>query len=265
MRGGRYWDAIAANHATHGASRVLRLYSDAVYQPLLERWLPPRAGRVLKTDLFDEAWSDGLVPVLAARADRVVGTDLSILIKRHARDRHVCLDAVGADVRQLPFRAETFDIVVSNSTLDHFETHGEILEGLAEILRVLRPGGQLIVTLDNRSNPMIALRNALPFGLWRRLHLVPYYVGATYRSSELRQALVDLGFIVRDVAMVMHVPRLLVRTIGAVVGRPRQARLADRLARMEWLGRAPTGALTGQYVAVSAVKPARAADTRQSV
>jgi SAM-dependent methyltransferase len=251
----RYWDRIAATHPTDGASRVLRLYSDAVYVPLLRRWLPERTGRILKTDLFDEAWSDGLVPVLASRADHVVGTDLSILIRQHARERHTSLDAVGADVRRLPFIDHVFDTVVSNSTLDHFATHAEIVEGLAEIYRVLRPGGQLIISLDNLANPMIALRNFLPFGLWRRIGLVPYFVGATYRPSGLRHALVQVGFEVAEMVMVMHVPRLCLRALGGLLNPSRERTVVDGLARLEWMGRAPLGRLTGQYIAADARKP----------
>jgi SAM-dependent methyltransferase len=256
---GRYWDGIAARQAENGAADVLRLYSDAVYVPLLERWLPQRIGSALKTDLFDEAWSDGLVPLLASRADRVIGTDLSVLIRRHARRRHGHLHAVGADVRRLPFGDGVFDTVVSNSTLDHFPNRAELVEGLKEIHRVLRPGGHLIVTLDNLANPMIALRNALPFGLWRRLGLVPYFVGATYRPAELSNVLTSLGFAVREIAAVMHVPRLFVRVLGGALSAERQQRLVTSVARLEWLGRAPTGSLTGQFVAASAIRePSRA-------
>jgi SAM-dependent methyltransferase len=251
---GRYWDRIAASHPEHGASQVLRLYSDAVYVPLLERWLPEDAGCALKTDLFDEAWSDGLVPVLAGRARSVIGTDLSVLVRRHARRRHTALHAVGADVRSLPFADRVFDTVVSNSTLDHFPTRRELNDGLREIHRVLRPGGQLIVTLDNLANPTIALRNALPFTLWRRLGLVPYFVGASYRPSQLRAALDALGFTVTNVATVMHVPRLLVRMMGAVLHESRQPGLVAALARFEWLGRAPSRSLTGQFVAAKALR-----------
>jgi SAM-dependent methyltransferase len=251
-----YWDRIAETHPADASSRVLRLYSDAVYIPLLRRWLPERTNRILKTDLFDEAWSDGLVPVLASRAGHVVGTDLSILIRRHARQRYNSLDAVGADVRRLPFGDSVFDTVVSNSTLDHFGTHAEIVDGLSEIYRVLRPGGQLIISLDNLANPMIALRNLLPFGLWRRLGLVPYFVGATYRPAGLREALVRVGFDVAEMVMVMHVPRLLVRVLGGLFGQSRERAVVSRLAGLEWIGRAPLGRLTGQYIAADARKPA---------
>ena len=80
------------------------------------------------------------------------------------------------------------------STLDHFRSHSEIVTSLRELLRVLRPGGQLLLTLDNPANPLVGLRNALPFGLLHRLRIVPYYVGATCGPRGLRRLLPQVGF-----------------------------------------------------------------------
>ena len=85
---------------------------------------------------------------------------------------------MNADVRCLPFVDGVFDLVVSNSTLDHFETSREIERAVAEIHRVLAPRGLFILTLDNPANPAVALRNALPFAL---LHQVGWCVATSAR------------------------------------------------------------------------------------
>ena len=51
------------------------------------------------------------------------------------------LDAVRADVQALPFRDERFDCVLANRVLYHVP---DLDKGLAEIVRVLRPGGRLV-------------------------------------------------------------------------------------------------------------------------
>jgi len=77
-------------------------------------------------------------------------------------------DAVHRDLadRRLPGSLgallKTFDTVLSNSTLDHFDGAAQIRVSLAEPARVLRPGGRLLVTLDNPANPLLALSKALP-------------------------------------------------------------------------------------------------------
>src|SRR5204863_8026948 len=66
------------------------------------------------------------------------------------------------DVRALPFADGSFDVVVSTSTLDHFQARADIDTALRELHRVLASDGLAVVTLDNPWNPLVALRNALP-------------------------------------------------------------------------------------------------------
>lgn len=251
----RYWNAVAADWRTAPAA-LWRLHSDVVNLALLARWLP-RGGnaRVLKTDLFDEALAEGLYPVLAAGPRRFVGIDLSVTILRGARRRHADLRAAGADVRRLPFADGVFDVVVSNSTLDHFASATDIPASLRELRRTLRPGGELVLTLDNPRNPIIRLRNALPFQLLRRTRLVPYYVGATCGPRRTRRLLEDAGFEVLEESAIMHCPRVLVVAASGLVERASPAvrrQLLRGLAACERLGRWPTRYLTGHFLAVRA-------------
>ena len=55
----------------------------------------------------------------------------------------------------------SFDLVVSTSTLDHFGHASDIGDALAELNRVLRKGGELVITMDNTGNPVIALRRII--------------------------------------------------------------------------------------------------------
>ncbi len=124
--------------------------------------------RLLKTDLFDEALTTGLYPLL-------VGTSASRL-----RRRHLLFDLASRGRTQrpsasrpgrcalLPFADGAFGGIVSNSTLDHFASTADIVSALAELYRVLRSGGRLLLTLDNLANPVVALRNALPSRLLNR-------------------------------------------------------------------------------------------------
>jgi SAM-dependent methyltransferase len=156
------WDAVVRAWRETPATLLLRAYSDAANRRLLERWVPTRAGRVLKTDVFDEAVAEGLAPFLARRADALVAIDASPAAVEAARRRRPELDARVADVRSLPFEDGSFDVVVSTSTLDHFQARADIDTALLELGRVLAPGGLAVVTLDNPWNPLVALRNGPP-------------------------------------------------------------------------------------------------------
>jgi SAM-dependent methyltransferase len=223
----------------------LRAYGDEVNRLLLERWLPKSAGRVLKTDLFEEAVGDGLAQMLGDRFQRVDAIDVSRAVADEASRRHPGINVVCCDVRELPYEDGTFDAVVSTSTLDHFDTVADIGAALQEVRRVLAPGGVVMVSLDNLANPLVAMRNALPFRWLHRIGLVPLYVGATCRPGELQKLLAATGFDVNATTAIMHVPRVIALAVG---------RGMDTMLGFERLGRLPTRFLTGQFVAARAVR-----------
>lgn len=255
-----YWDSVAQAWQEEHPQALWRVHSDAVYSALFAQWLPDHTvERLLKTDLFDETYGQGLYPLLASRAEVVMGTDLATLTVRAARSRHSDLIGMEADVRRLPFADDTFDVIVSNSTLDHFESLDQLLVGLAELYRVLASGGQLLLSLDNLANPAIAVRNALPSRLMERLRtVVPYYVGATCGPGRLQRVLREVGFEVVEVTALMHHPSILAVAMARLLQRRASPATRRRFLRLlmslEHLSRLPTRFVTGHYVAVRAVK-----------
>lgn len=227
---------------------------------LLTRWQPIHPiEKLLKTDLFDEAVSEGLRAVLDAQAKRVFYIDTSFKIHQMARGRHPDLQTVKADVRQLPFAKASFDCIVSNSTLDHFESLGEITNSLREFYRVLRPGGHLILTLDNLSNPIILLRNSLPLRLLQHLKIVPYDLGPTLRAKQLKILLRKSGFNVLQTDAIMHCPRVLcvamAHWLEKYASNTMQTYFLRFLMAFEGLSHLPTRFFTGYFIAVKATKP----------
>jgi SAM-dependent methyltransferase len=255
----RYWDAVAEVWQRTSPQSLWRAHSDAVNAALLAQWLPnARVERLLKTDLFDEAFGEGLYAQLVRSTQLLVGIDLLASIVRADRARYAGLQVAMADVRRLPFASSSFDVIVSNSTLDHFRASYEIGTSLCELHRVLRVGGQLLLTLDNPANPVIALRNVLPFRWLNRLGLVPYYVGATYGPRRLPRILERVGFDIAEVRLVMHCPRVvavkLAQGLEGWIGPKMQRSFLRCLMTFEGLSHWPTRFLTGYFVAVKAMR-----------
>ncbi|MGH8008336.1 MAG: methyltransferase domain-containing protein, partial [Candidatus Binatia bacterium] len=124
----RYWDGVAEAWQKTRPQTLWRRHSDAVNLELLARWLPQqRVARLLKTDVFDEAFGEGLYPLLELKAEQGIGMDLSVSTVHAARTRYASLRGVGADARCLPFANDTFDVIVSISTLDHYRSRAEIV------------------------------------------------------------------------------------------------------------------------------------------
>jgi SAM-dependent methyltransferase len=266
------WDGLAGLWLAQPTQVLWRRHSDAVNARLAAAWLPERAGRVLKTDLFDEAVSGGIVSTLADRADEVVGIDLSPAVVKAAAARNKRVRAQVADVRALPFPDESFDAVLSNSTLDHFDSRDEIVLSLRELRRVLRPGGTLVITLDNPWNPLLAVSKALPQRwlneTWNRhssglgkVGVLPYQVGVTMSAPALGRTLVGVGFTVEETSAVIHAPRLPAVLICSLLerraGTSAQERLLRILMRCEGLRERRTRLVTGTFVAIRAIRQER--------
>jgi SAM-dependent methyltransferase len=250
MRGTATGPAPGPSRQAEGGplSALWRLQSDAIVESLIRRWLDP-GDSVLKTDLYDEAVTAGLFEALASRFVRVHGIDPDPVVVGSARSRHAGLEAHRADVRALPFDPA----VLSNSTLDHLPDRGEVLAAVGEIRRVLRPGGALLITLDNRVNPLIGARNALPATLARRLRGgFPYETGWTCGPRGLRSLLEDSGMRMLERTAVLHAPRFVTARMRA--GSEPGSRLR-RVLVWERLERMPSRYLSGHFVAALARAP----------
>ncbi|HEX6574686.1 MAG TPA: class I SAM-dependent methyltransferase [Gemmatimonadaceae bacterium] len=254
------WTQVAVEWIETAPQKLWRRHSDLVNTMLLERWMPrEKVARILKTDLFDEVVAKGVYPMLATRGDSVLALDISPMVSIAARKRYPRLETMGADVRALPLADDSVDVIVSLSTLDHFHGQDEIHRALLELFRVLAPGGTLIMTLDNPANPIVALRNKLPYRLTHSLRLVPYPVGTTLMPRAACDAVARAGFKVDRCSAVMHAPR--VAAIPAMNAADKrnwssfQSSLLKAAIRFEKLERLPTRFLTGHFIAIRARKP----------
>ena len=114
-------------------------------------------------DVLDVASGEGYGAALLAQVARsTVGVELAADAVAHAATAYVAENlrfAVG-DARALPNPDQSFDVVVSFETIEHFAEHVGFLK---EVRRVLRPGGLLIVSTPDRDNYSPAEAPANPF------------------------------------------------------------------------------------------------------
>jgi len=174
---------------------------DARMRRFAELWHPGRPG----TRWLDAGCGAGTYArYLMARDIDVTGIDYSLPALRKAKMRSPSEIAYAvADVRHLPFRAETFDGVLCFGVI---QALGESETALRELCLLTRPGGELWIDALNRAFVINATRV-----LTRKLRRRPAHL--RYESPrELKRILIAQGF--RDVAIFWmpiappHWPRL---------------------------------------------------------
>ncbi len=148
----------------------------------------PLSGRVV----LDVGCGDGTLALAAARAGaRVIGVDRSpadvAAARRNAANTGLPLELHVADARKLPFPADRFDVVLAVTVLCFVP---EPALAVAEMVRVLRPGGALVIGELGRWSA---------WGAWRTLRA---WAGSrTWRAArfwspgELRALFNDAGLV----------------------------------------------------------------------
>jgi len=228
-----------------------------VHQELARAWAGEYPQCVLKTDVFEEAYgADQILFDLFPAARCVIGIDLSFSTVARARSNCCCAPPyfVAGDVRSLPLQSDSVDLIVSNSTLDHFGSGTEFRASLKELYRVLRPGGRLIITMDNLSNPLYRLLRLLSSLPWS-----PYPLGYTTSRAGLISSLEDTGMEVIATGTLMHNPRVVSTVLFLALRRVLRERadtpvrlLVRLFAKLEKL---PTRRLTACWVCACGRKP----------
>ena len=225
-----------------------------------ERWLcqtyfPALAGRsVLKTDLWDEAKNTEILRWLAQQGARPHGVDIALEVVRDARAVLACHRPGFAvsDLRALPFEAETFDLVYSMGTIEHF---AESDVAVREIFRVLKPGGTAIIGVPNKLDPFL---RPLMVHCLNMLGAYSYGMERSFTSGGLRRLVETAGFRVSAVSGILFIPGWL-RMLDLLCHTrlPALARLTGWLVEpFRWLyRRVPAVRRHGYLIACVASKP----------
>jgi SAM-dependent methyltransferase len=152
----------------------------AGHEPVLY-WLANRVGRVIATDMYGGVWqAEG-----AREGDEAVLVDPRRYAPFAYREERLLF--MKMDGRRLAFRDDSFDVVYSLSSIEHFGGVAGAREAIAEMARVLKPGGVLAIATEYVLNgvehheafqpdevralsvhPSLGLVAPIDEGVWRR-------------------------------------------------------------------------------------------------
>jgi SAM-dependent methyltransferase len=201
-----FWSEVGERFPDLSGAASTRYYA-ANEERLFTEHFPALDGlSILKTDLWDEARNTRILVWAGARGARAFGVDISMPTVRLAQGAFAAagltrgLAAAAGDVRALPFADGSFDAIYSMGTIEHF---AETEQAVAEMARVLKPGGRAIIGVPNRLDPF--LRPLLATVL-QAVGAYGYGYEKSYTRRALRQMLQRAGLEVIDETAILFIP-----------------------------------------------------------
>ncbi len=185
---------------------------EVVYQRL--------AGRCAGRDVLEAGCGEGYgADLIADVARHVIGLDYDETTVAHVRARYPRVEMRHGNLAALPLDDESVDVVVNFQVIEHLWDQSQFV---GECLRVLRPGGTLLMSTPNR----------ITFSPGRDTPINPFHT-RELNAAELTELLTAEGFSMESMLGVFHGPRLVEldnRHGGSII----DAQIARALAGAAW-------------------------------
>jgi SAM-dependent methyltransferase len=201
----RFWAGVGERFPDLAGAASTRYYSENERRLFTDHFPPLNGLKILKTDLWDEAKNTRILAWASRQGARAYGVDISPPIVEQARRAfgepggQPLRDAVG-DVRDLPFRTDSFDAIYSMGTIEHFD---ETERAVEEIARVLKPGGSAIIGVPNRNDPFL---RPLFVTLLQAIGMYGYGYEKSYSRRALRHMLEAAGLTIVAETAILFIP-----------------------------------------------------------
>ncbi len=147
------------SHDTRNFDDVAERYDESLPPHVVEHYLRKRAAYVRKhcpppARLLDVGCGTGaLAERLAEQGYAVAGIDPSEGMLEVLRRRCPGVEALHGSATSMPFADEEFDLALTVATLHHIAKPADVRTALIEMVRVVKPGGLILVWDHNPRNP----------------------------------------------------------------------------------------------------------------
>jgi tRNA (uracil-5-)-methyltransferase TRM9 len=181
-----------------------------VFDQIAESWYRVRHWPLLKEELEElaERWQSGrLLNVGCAHGPDFLpfsqdfelwGIDFSLaMLKqalRYSIKSKLYVNLVNADALSLPFPDSTFDWSISVAAYHHIKGEKERKKALEELNRVLKPRGEIFLTVWNHGQPRFWFRSKEQQVPWRLKEKAIYRYYHLFSYGELKELLVKTGW-----------------------------------------------------------------------
>src|SRR3977135_4291271 len=149
------------------------------------------AGRCAGRDVLEAGCGEGYgADLIADKARRVIGLDYDESAVAHVQARYPRVSMLHGNLAELPLPDGAVDVVLNFQVIAHLRDQGKFV---VECLRVLRPGGVLLVSTPNR----------ITFSPGRDTPINPFHT-RELNADELSELLVEAGFAEVSISGVFH-------------------------------------------------------------
>lgn len=151
-----YYNSIASKYDEHYSNEMALLYRDRQFDSFL-------AGADFKNKLVLDAMCGGgqNTGYFLSKGAKVIGLDLSEGQCEQFKKNHPNAQVICGSALSTPFEDNHFDFIVTES---FHHLHPYTTKGLSELVRILKPGGQLFIWEPHSGSIMDILRK-----IWYRL------------------------------------------------------------------------------------------------
>ncbi|MCW1959602.1 MAG: class I SAM-dependent methyltransferase [Mycobacterium sp.] len=171
-------------------------------------------------DVLEAGCGEGYgADLIASVARRVVAVDYDAATVQHVRAKYPRVQVLAGNLTAVPMPDSTVDVVVNFQVIEHLWDQPQFI---TECLRLLRPGGRLLISTPNR----------ITFTPGSDTPVNPFHT-RELNAAELRELLESGGFAVDGMYGVFHGPRLLemdARHGGSII----DAQISRALADASW-------------------------------
>lgn len=163
-------------------------------------------GDISNLTVADIGCGSGVFSIALARDNFVVALDIN---RKYLEAIKKVVAVVNADAHHLPFKPESFDIILSFSLMEHLENPSKHVEDLRNIIK---RGGWLILQLPNlqyffEPHSTMPLLFLLPQGIQKLIFkkLEYAYVNMNLTIKSTLNILLSVGFTLRKTMKIYHI------------------------------------------------------------
>jgi len=251
-----HWESEAEEFSDLWSAPTTQYYRRMEVALIRRAFGPLKGKRVLKLDLWNEAFNTRILDWVADEGAEAIGFDGSTTVTATARHqtglrgRH--LRAACADIREFPFADRSFDCVYTMGTIEHIP---EYVQSLREVCRVLREDGRAVIGVPYKWNPFL---RPLLVALLDLMGRYPYSPEKSFGARELRRDIESAGLEVLERTGILALPGVL-RMLDLYFLKhkvPLNGLMSALAAPFEYCeSRFPTAAKSGYLMAMVARRP----------